>query len=119
MTKSLLKKIGVTFVVLGLTAGTAFAQVMISRVGTVNAFGSNSWNFVVPSYETVRVVVDGDGDTDLDCYVYDAVTGDFLGSDTDGTDYCIVNSYSRSGRIRVDIDNLGSVWNRYQVRISR
>lgn len=116
MTKSLLKKIAVACVIVGVASNTAFAQ--IGRVvDVVERFGADAWTFYVPAYQEVLVVVDGDGDTDLDCHVYDAVTGRFLGSDTGYTDYCSVRARSTSGRIRVEVDNLGSVWNRYEIRI--
>jgi hypothetical protein len=116
MTKSLLKKIVVTCVFLGLASGTAFAGVFLNRTGRVEAFDTVVWNFWNLGSESL-VVVDGDGDTDLDCYVYDAATNRLLGSDTDGTDYCVIPVYHPSGRIRLEIDNLGPVWNAYQIRI--
>jgi hypothetical protein len=116
MTKSLLKKIVVTCAFLGLASTSAFA--FVSRISVVNAFSAEAWNISVPAYQNSRVVVEGDGTSDLDCFVFDAVTGELLGSDTDGTDYCIVHAISRSGRIRVEINNVGSVWNRYEIRVT-
>ena len=63
-----------------------------------------------------RVVVDGDGDTDLDLFVYDE-RGRLLAVDNDGTDYCIAEFWvPRTQTIRIEIRNLGSVWNEYTLR---
>lgn len=59
---------------------------------------------------SIRVV--GDRDTDLDCYVYSS--GTLVAYDNDLTDYCILDWYqSSSGTIRLEIRNLGSVYNQY------
>jgi hypothetical protein len=64
-----------------------------------------------------RVVVDGDGDTDLDCYVYDR-SGNMIGFDNDITDYCIVAiTQRRGGEIVIEIENLGTVYNQYRLHV--
>lgn len=63
--------------------------------------------------EPAEVRVRGDGDTDLDCYIYDE-NGNRIDSDTDMTDYCILRWHPRwTGPFRLYIRNLGSVWNGY------
>ena len=82
----------------------------------VPARETHVWTVTVPAGET-RVIVDGNGRTDLDCFVYDRF-GNLLGSDTDYTDYCIVDiSLRRSGPIEVWIENLGDVSNRYTISL--
>src|SRR5262245_4989267 len=82
--------------------------------GLVEAHDTNAHRIWAPSGSS-RVVVDGDGDTDLDCSVYDRFDK-LLGFDYDGTDYCVVNITQRtSGYIRIEIENLGDVWNRYHL----
>ena len=94
----------------------SIAYAGVTRFGTVEAFDTDIWTFWATSGAS-RIVVDGDGDTDLDCFVYDRF-GTLLGSDTDATDYCIVNIYQRSsGNIRVRIENLGSVYNEYRISL--
>lgn len=62
---------------------------------------------------SIRVV--GDRDTDLDCYVYSS-SGTLLAYDNDLTDYCILDWYqSSSGTIRLEIRNLGGVYNQYNL----
>ncbi len=63
--------------------------------------------------EAARVVVIGDGDTDLDLYVYDE-NGNLIGSDTNGTDNCVVEWTPRwTGPFRVRTVNWGYVYNNY------
>lgn len=117
MTKTLRKAIVACVLVasVGMAAGPAFAAGFFYRVARIPAFGTHTWT--VNTDSTFQVIVDGDGDTDLDLYVYDAVTGRFLGKDDDGTDYCVVSGYTTSGRIRLRIENLGRVWNEYELTV--
>src|SRR5689334_19047666 len=66
--------------------------------------------------EPALVTVRGDGDTDLDLYVYDE-NGNLICSDTDYTDQLICSWSPRwTGMFRIEVRNLGNVYNRYQVR---
>lgn len=63
--------------------------------------------------EQAVVSVSGDGDTDLDLFVFDQ-KGNLIASATDGTDDCIVRFYPlRSGLFIIRVKNLGGVYNRY------
>ena len=63
--------------------------------------------------ELARVAVVGDGDTDLDLYIYDA-NGNLIVADTDYTDRCLVQFVPRwTGTFRVRVVNNGYVSNRY------
>jgi hypothetical protein len=58
----------------------------------------------------------GDGDTDLDLFVYDE-NGNLIGSDTDSTDRCLVRLHPRwTGAFQIEVRNLGSVYNEYRIR---
>lgn len=60
-----------------------------------------------------EVLVVGDGDTDLDLYVYDE-NGNSIASDTDYTDRCYVSFYPRwTGEFIIKIKNRGNVYNNY------
>ncbi len=62
-----------------------------------------------------EVVVSGDGDTDLDLYVYDS-NGNLIASDTDYSDDCYVNWVPAwTGRFIIRIVNRGPVYNNYVV----
>jgi hypothetical protein len=63
--------------------------------------------------EVARIAVIGDGDTDLDLYVFDE-NGNEIAMDTEGTDTCLAQwTPWRTGRFLVRIANLGYVYNRY------
>lgn len=79
----------------------------------VMARSKDIYHIVFRGGENARIVVDGDGDTDLDVFVYDE-NGNLITSDTDGTDYCIVSWTPRwRGPFRVEIHNLGQISNIY------
>jgi hypothetical protein len=116
MTRSLQKKVVIACVFLGLGSVTALAQdgPKATGSGVVEAFDKAIWNY---SGEGLVTVV-GDGSTDLDCFAFDAVSGDLVGEDTEPGDFCFLPGYSRSGRIRVEIRNLGSVKNAFVIGIA-
>lgn len=63
--------------------------------------------------ERAQVIVDGDGDTNLDCYVYDEHQN-LIGEDDDATDYCVLSWIPRyTGPFTLSVRNLGRVWNEY------
>ncbi len=60
-----------------------------------------------------EVAVVGDGDTDLDLYVYDQY-GNLIASDADSTDTTYVSWVPAwTGAFRIEIKNLGAVYNQY------
>jgi hypothetical protein len=70
------------------------------------------WHINFSGGQLGSIRVDGDGDTDLDCYVYS--DGRLVAVDDDYTDYCILDWYQRStGPVRLEIRNLGRVYNQY------
>ena len=88
--------------------GSVIARVQAFQTVETTVWLSAGWH---------RVTVDGDGDTDLDLYVSDQY-GNLLAVDDDRTDYCIGRFYLASGRyVRIQIRNLGDVWNEYQLTI--
>ena len=96
-----------------LVCSAAYASQFIGT-GRVLPFATDRWDvWTSPGHS--QIVVDGDGDTDLDCYVYDRA-GRLLGGDDDGTDYCVV-SFRRppSGNVILDIENRGRVYNAYSI----
>ena len=65
--------------------------------------------------ELAEVCVSGDGDTDLDLYVYDS-NGNLIGSDTDYTDDCVVRWVPAwTGTFVVRIVNRGMVYNNFVI----
>jgi hypothetical protein len=86
----------------------------IRMCDTVLAHSTDVWrNLRVRSNEPLAIQVKGDGDTDLDCRLYNS-RGQLVGSDLDGTDYCVMAGFvRRGGRWRLEIKNLGGVYNNY------
>lgn len=79
----------------------------------VEAYDSTTYYIDFHGNEWAEVSVIGDGDTDLDLFVYD-MNGTLVARDIDYTDRCFVDWYPRRrGTYRIVIRNLGSVWNRY------
>lgn len=65
--------------------------------------------------ELAEVLVSGDGDTDLDLYVYDS-NGNLIASDTDYSDDCYVRWIPAwTGRYTIRIVNRGPVYNRFVI----
>lgn len=77
----------------------------------IEANSTHSFTIDMRGGEYGRIDVRGDGDTDLDCWLYDD-NGNLIDSDTDYTDWCILEVVPAwTGRFRVQVSNLGSVWN--------
>ncbi|RCR66394.1 hypothetical protein [Larkinella punicea] len=64
-------------------------------------------------YESAIVALRGDGDTDLDLYIYDD-NGNLIARDDDYTDGCVASWTPRyTGLFTIRVKNRGSVYNRY------
>ncbi|MEX2326052.1 MAG: hypothetical protein WD553_04580 [Gemmatimonadaceae bacterium] len=84
-----------------------------STVDRVLSNSTDIWEIRFRGGERGSIRVGGDGDTDLDCYVYNSA-GTLVAYDNDLTDYCILDWYQAStGNIRLEIRNLGDVYNEY------
>jgi hypothetical protein len=82
-------------------------------VDAVNARGTDSYRISFKAGELAMIIVSGDGDTDLDLYVYDA-NGNLIGSDEDYSDDCVVSWVPKwTGMYTIKIKNRGNVYNRY------
>lgn len=85
----------------------------IRHYDSVNGNSTDRYNITFRGGEYAMVAVSGDGDTDLDLYVYDN-NGNFIGSDTDYSDDCIVTFTPRwTGNFIVKIVNRGRIYNNY------
>jgi hypothetical protein len=104
--------------ILALTTITAFAGAGF-RAGDYTVRASS--NFTFPSIffyggELARVVVDGEGDRDLDLFVYD-MNGRLVASDEDGKDNGIAEWWPvRGASYRVVVINRGEVHKRFTLR---
>lgn len=73
-------------------------------------------NVVFEGQKPAQILVIGDGDGDLDLWVYDGNTGNQIGSDTDLSSVCLVNWTTRyEGPFTIKVKNVGTVWERFYV----
>lgn len=86
-------------------------------VHRVAAFSSDTFVVTFRGGEAAVVGVIGDGDTDLDLFVYDE-NGRLIGADEDSTDRCLVCFRPRwTGPFRIVVRNLGPVYNEYAIAV--
>lgn len=84
-------------------------------LGSVSAHSYTFYDAKFWANEIAEIAVSGDGDTDLDLYVYDE-NGNCIVSDTDYTDDCYVRFCPRwTGLFRIKIVNRGGVYNKYAI----
>ena len=80
---------------------------------TVNGNSTDTYEISFYGDELAEVYVSGDGDTDLDLYVYDS-RGNLIDKDDDYTDECYVRWVPAwTGKFIIRIVNRGSVYNEY------
>jgi hypothetical protein len=81
----------------------------------VRANAVDSFTETFRGAERAAVYVEGDGDTDLDLFVYDE-NGNMVCSDTDGTDRMICAWTPRwTGNFTIRVRNWGGVYNQYSI----
>ena len=81
----------------------------------VQARDTNRYTVSFRGGETARIDLQGDGDTDLDIFVYDEF-GNLVASRTGGTDRESVSWTPRfTGPFTIRVVNLGTVWNEYRI----
>lgn len=86
-----------------------------SHSDAVARYDSDVYKIRFNGGEVARVIVSGDGDTDLDLYVYDAL-GNVIASDTDASDQNVLIWFPRyDANYTIVVRNLGSVYNRYEI----
>ena len=122
-----LRKMTIRTFFAALLVGTLFFQ-MSPSLHAEPLGGEVDANYSVEAYDTDRflvtfndlekavIFVQGDGDTDLDLYVYDSV-GNLVASDTDETDTCFVTFTPPIGQpYTIEVRNLGDVYNAYELK---
>ncbi len=97
----------------GVRGAVGGAKYVVERV---NAHSTDVYRISFRAQELAIVTVIGDGDTDLDLYIYDE-NGNLITSDTDYTDDCICTFTPRwTGVFVIKIVNRGNVYNQYVLR---
>lgn len=110
---SLAKKVGKEIADFGNTRGAVGG----ARYGEGRVYARNYVDYSVKFWanELAEVIVIGDGDTDLDVYVYDE-NGNNIVSDTDYTDQCICRwTPSWTGQFTIRVVNRGNVYNDFVI----
>ena len=106
-----------------LAGGLAFGQMATAgavggpkyRGTSVNAYDTDSYTISFHGGQTARVLLKGDGDTDVDLYIYDQ-NGHLVASDADGSDTCAVEFHPLwTGPFVIRVVNRGGVYNRYTI----
>lgn len=81
----------------------------------VEANSVDSYTVAFRGQEKAEIALVGDGDTDLDLYVYDE-NNNLVEKDEDGTDRCYVTWTPKwTGRFVIRVRNRGSVYNKYGI----
>lgn len=79
----------------------------------VNAYASNYYYLTFHAGQLAQVYVSGDGDTDLDLYIYDQ-NGYLVAFDEHWSDECFVQWVpQRTQTYTIEVKNWGRVWNQY------
>lgn len=89
----------------------------LHRHTRVEGYDTDWYEVTLRGGELTTIVVDGDGDTDLDLFVYNQA-GRLVAIDNDELDYCVVSFRPPfTGKYRIEVRNLGSVFNRYSISV--
>lgn len=73
-------------------------------VGRLDPCTSETYKWTIMAGEDAVIVI-GDGDCDLDLFVYDE-NGNLIDEDTDGTDRCVCDwNHSWTGQFKVKVNN--------------
>jgi hypothetical protein len=110
----LTRTIAVALLALGSAAGTAHAATLLTWVRSARAYAfATNRHALYVGLSDDYVVMRGDGDTDLDCWLYNR-SGELVASDTRPTDVCMLAAPD-VGTHTLVVRNLGEVYNDYLV----
>ncbi len=113
-------KIFVVALLLGAAAATTFAgPIGGPRYDTARclAYSSRVYDIAFRGNELATVTITGDGDTDLDLYVYD-MNNVCVARGIGLTDHETVTFVPpANGLYRIEVRNLGNVWNQYTINM--
>jgi hypothetical protein len=88
----------------------------IEHYDQVEAYSTDAYELRFQAGQPAAIDVIGDGDTDLDCFVYDA-NGHLIDWDEGVTDQCMLRwSPAWTGAFHLHIRNRGQVYNGYVLR---
>jgi len=110
------KKFGLSFLIAVAFVFCSYLPALAqSSTHRVEANSTNRHTMYLRDGQNANISINGDGDTDLDLYVFDP-SGDEVARDISTDDQDAVSfSAESTGNYRVEVRNLGNVWNRYQL----
>ena len=98
------------------TANAGAVGPQASHTDVVRPYATDVYHVRFYGDEIARVSVVGDGDSDLDLYIYDE-NGNLMDKDDDSTDTCYTAWEPRwTGQFRIEVVNRGGQYNRYCIR---
>ncbi|MDE6310229.1 MAG: hypothetical protein K2L96_00230 [Muribaculaceae bacterium] len=101
-----------------LNANRGAVQSYSATTEIIRAGATDTYEIEFRGGELAIVVVTGDGDTDLDVFIYDS-EGNLVDSDTDNTDDCVCEWLpSATDTYRIVIKNYGEVYNNYMIAVN-
>lgn len=94
-----------------LARGAVGGPYMLTR--RVNMYSTNTYSVSFRANELAEVAIIGDGDTDLDLFIFDS-NDNLIASDTNYSDQCYVSWTPRwTGEFFIVVKNYGSVYNQF------
>lgn len=99
------------------SSGSTRGAVGGPKYGEGRVYGKDYTDYTAKFWanELAEVIVIGDGDNDLDLYVYDS-NGNLIASDTDYTDQCVCRWVpSWTGAFTIRIINRGAIYSNYAI----
>ena len=96
---------------------SASTSYVLDRSDYVKANTTDVWTVTLKAGVRYTVRVCGDGDTDLDLFVYDE-NGNLIDSDDDSLDLCYCHVTPKwTGTFKIKVKNLGDVYNDYDIQV--
>ena len=126
--KNLLAKLLMVTVILSGAATLASAKTNSATASLTNLTMGGYGNYTIPAFSTqthriwlnpgyAEIGISGDGDTDLDLYIYDGYGNQVDRRNNYGDDEYAAVSIARGGYFKVIVKNLGGVYNDYVLAV--
>ena len=84
----------------------------------VEAHSSDTYDYVFYGNQDAVATISGDGDTDLDLYVYDENWNEVCHSTSNGDDEVCTWNPRWTGTFKIVVKNLGNIFNRYHITLN-
>lgn len=116
-----MNKIFIAMLISTFVTGTVYASITprpFCKKSRIKAETTVSYTLSFTGGTKAKVFLRGDGDTDLDLYVYD-MNHKLIGKDIDSCASCIVTWIpKRTGKFIIKVRNRGRVYNNYELMVN-